>query len=549
MRGDVVGRVARGVALAVPLLFLGVLFALPLVAVVTTGLRPNGQWDFAGAWAILREPGLAHVVWFTLWQALASTALTLAIGLPGAVALSRFRFPGRRFVSGAIVVPFVLPTVVVGVAFLQLIGPNGLLRVNLDGTVWAILIAHVFFNYAVVVRTVSTLLAQIDPRLEEAARVLGASRWSAFRSTTWPLVRGSVVAASLIVFLFTFTSFGIIQIIGGNHATLDVEIYRQTAQLLDLEAAAVLSLLQIVAITAVVIVLNRSQRRIAVLQDLRPGHEVARRPRGWRDRTFLGANLTLMAVLLETPLVVLILRSFSTPSGYALTYWRALFHDTGSTLYVSPLVAVETSLEYACVAAFVAAVVGGCAAVVLARRTSRLMTRSLDNVLLLPLGVSAVTIGFGLLIALSQPWTGWLGGLRDSWLIVPLAQALVAIPFVVRTLVPVMRARDGRLRDAAAVLGASPLRAWTASSLPVLVPAWASAIGFAFAISLGEFGATVFLARPDAPTMPVDINRLVGHPGDLQLGQATAMSVVMLLVTLVVVLVIDRAQPVSVGAL
>ena len=83
---------------------------------------------------------------------------------------------------------------------------------------WAIVAAHVFFNYAVVVRTVSTLWTHVDPRLEEAARLLGASRWRAFREVTWPLLRPAVTAAASIVFLFTFTSFGTVLILGGPSA-------------------------------------------------------------------------------------------------------------------------------------------------------------------------------------------------------------------------------------------------------------------------------------------------------------------------------------------
>src|SRR5262249_31036975 len=150
------------------------------------------------------------VAWFTLWQAVVSTLLTLAVGLPGAYVLARFNFPGRRLLNAFALVPFVLPTVVVGAAFLALIGPRGALGLRLDHTIWAILAAPVFYNCAVVLRVVGGVWAQLDPRTEEAARVLGASRWRAFRQVTWPLLRPAVLSAASIVFLFTFTSFGAI---------------------------------------------------------------------------------------------------------------------------------------------------------------------------------------------------------------------------------------------------------------------------------------------------------------------------------------------------
>ena len=101
----------------------------------------------------------------------------MLVALPGAYVLARYEFPGRRVVRALVTVPFVLPTVVVGSAFVGLLGPGGpLAGLGLDQTVWAILVAHVFFNYAVVVRTVGGLWSHLDPRQEEAARMLGASR-------------------------------------------------------------------------------------------------------------------------------------------------------------------------------------------------------------------------------------------------------------------------------------------------------------------------------------------------------------------------------------
>ncbi len=186
----------------------------------------------------------------------------------------------------------------------------------------------------------------------------------------------------------------------------------------------------------------------------------------------------------------------------------------------------------------VALVVGGLAAAALTRRAGRLV-RGFDALLMLPLGVSAVTVGFGFLITLDRPPLD----LRTSWILVPLAQALVGVPFVVRTMLPVLRAVDERLREAAAVLGASPLRAWREVDLPMVRRALLVAAGFAFAVSLGEFGATVFIARPDNPTLPVAVARLLGRAGDLNYGQAMALSTILMVVCAVSLLVLERVRP------
>jgi len=515
---------------ALPACFLAVFFVWPVASIVGRGL------DGGAVAEVLGRPGLRQVAWFTLWQAAASTVLTLALALPGAYVLTRYDFRGRRVVRALVTVPFVLPSVVVGAAFVGLLGPRGPLGpLGLDQSVVAVLVAHAFFNYAVVVRTVGGLWAHLDPALEDAARVLGATRWSAFRLVTLPLLRPAIAAAAAIVFLFCFTSFGVVLVLGGpRRTTIEVEVYRQTAQLLDLRAAAALTLLQLAAVVALVAVHARAQRRRAGALRLRPSNEVLTRPQG-RQRLLLAANLVVMAVLLGVPVTSLVERSFATGGGYGLASWRALSDvRRGSTLFVSPLDALATSVTSALAATAIALLVGGLAAFAVARHTS-LAARGFDALLMLPLGTSAVTVGFGFLITLDGPPLD----LRRSALLVPVAQALVATPLVVRSLVPVLRSVDERLKEVAATLGAPPWRVLREIELPLVGRALLVGAGFAFAVSLGEFGATVFLARPDRPTLPVAIVRLLGQPGPLNLGQAMAMSTILLVVTVVAMLGIE----------
>lgn len=523
--------------LAAPVAFLVAFFVWPVANIVGEGLRGEAGWDLAGVGEVLGDAELRQVAWFTLWQAAASTALTLLVGLPAAHVLARYEFRGRRAVQALATIPFVLPTVVVGSAFLALVGPRGPLGVDLEGTVWAILLAHVFFNHAVVVRTVGGLWEGLDPRTEEAARVLGASRWRALREVTLPALRPAIASAAAITFLFTFTSFGVVRILGGvGHATLEVEIYRQTAELLNLPVASVLALLQLTAVAALLVVQDRMERRRAAVA-VALGGSRRRRPRSGRERLWVAGNLVVLALLLGGPLAMLVERSFHTGAGRSLEAWRQL-GDRGRTsgLFVAPLEAVGNSLRFAAAATVVAVVLGGLAAAALTRSGGRL-ARTVDAALLLPLGTSAVTVGFGFLIALDEPVD-----LRASPWLVPLAQAVVALPFVVRTMTPVLRSIDDRLREAAAVLGASPAQVWREVDLPLVRRALLVAAGFAFAISVGEFGATTMIARADTPTVPVAIDRLLGRPGPLNVAQAFALSVVLMVLTAAAVLVVDHVR-------
>ncbi|MER6334132.1 iron ABC transporter permease [Streptomyces sp. NPDC001034] len=526
--------------MALPAAFFAVFFAWPVAAIVARGLRTDGAWHPGRIADVVAQPDIRHVLWFTCWQALASTALTLLLALPAAFVFARLDFPGKQLLRAVVTIPFVLPTVVAGSAFLALVGHGGLLDqlwgVRLDTTVWAILLAHVFFNYAVVVRTVGGLWSQLDPRQEEAARMLGASPWGAFRKVTLPALAPAVAAAALMVFLFTFTSFGVVQILGGpTFSTLEVEIYRQTSEVFDLSTAAVLTLVQFAAVGAVLGVHAWTvRRRETALRLVDPGI-TARRPRGAGQRALLAGVLATVALLLVLPLAVLVRRSLDAP-GFG--YYRALTRTDGGTFLVAPVHAVWTSLQYAVAATAIAVVIGGLAAAALARRDAGRLVRGFDALLMLPLGVSAVTVGFGFLIALDEPPLD----LRQSWVLVPLAQALVGAPFVVRTMLPVLRAVDLRLREAAAVLGASPWRVWREVDLPLVRRALVVAAGFAFAVSLGEFGATVFIARPDNPTLPVAVARLLSRPGDLNYGQAMALSTILMVVCAAALLLLERLR-------
>jgi thiamine transport system permease protein len=522
---------ARGwswVAYSIPLAFVAFFFLLPLAEILARGL---GSGVGESAWGVLADPNTRHVLWFTVWQALASTVLTVLVALPAAYVLGRYDFPGRGAVRAIVTVPFVLPTVVVALAFLAVL-PQGLQRG------WAaILVAHAFFNVAVVVRVVGTFWAQLDPRVGEAATTLGAGPWRRFREVTLPLLTPALAAAAAIVFLFSFTSFGIVLILGGpGYSTLETEIYNQAVRAFDLRAAAVLSLVQLLCVVLAVTVSARLEGRLAVRGQLRAEHDVLRRPRGIEEKAVLAASLGGLAVFLGVPLAALVERSFAVGDGHGFGAYRALTRPT-SALLATPWEAIFNSLVYAAMATALAVAVGGLASFAIAR-SRRGRSRALDGLLMLPLGASAVMLGFGFVLTFDRTPIDF----RAAPWIVPVAQALVAIPFVVRIVVPTLRAIDERQREAAAVLGAPPARVWREIDLPVALRALTVAAGFAFAISLGEFGATVFLARPDRPTLPVAIFRFLSRPGELNAAEADALAVVLMVLTAVSVFLVERIR-------
>ncbi|WP_111767590.1 ABC transporter permease [Nakamurella deserti] len=525
----------------VPLAAFAVFFFLPVASLVGQGFTGPAGLDLSGFSEVLSRPRFRRILWFTVWQAAASAGLAVLLGLPGAYLLYRVRFRGQRALRAAIAVPFVLPTVVVGLAFRSLTADGGPLGGwGLDGSVWTILAAHVFLNYAVVVRTVGATWASLDRRPEDAARSLGAGPVRTWCTVTLPALGPSIAAAAVLVFLFCAASFGIILILGNSaYSTLETEIYRQTTEVLDLPVAAVLSVLQLVLVTVVLVVAGRVRRRTESTQELRTAADVQRplRPADLPAAVVTGSVL----VLLAAPVVTLVLRSLQTPDGWGVGNYTALAGNGDGRLFlITGWQALGNSLRAAVLATALAVTVGVLLSVVLARKPRETLPRRLialmDATFMLPLGVSAVTVGFGFLIALDEPPLD----LRTSPWLVPIAQALVATPLVVRLILPALRGADDRLRQAAAVLGAGPLRVWSTVDLPIMSRALAGASAFAFAIALGEFGATSFLARPETATLPVVIGRLISRPGAGNAGMAFAGGVVLAVICAASVLLVDR---------
>ena len=522
---------SRGAGLAalglVPIGFLVVFFAWPVLAIVGRGFTAGGVGT------VLVDPQTWRLAWFTVVTAAASTVVSLVAGLPVAFLLARVKLPGVALARILVLVPFVLPTVVVGLAF-RALWP--------DGGVLPLVLANAFFNVAVVARTVGGLWARLDARAVDAARALGASPWRAFRSVTLPALAPALASAAAVVFLFCATSFGVVLILGGaRYRTLETEIYLRTVNLLDLSGAAALSLIQFAAVVAALAVGALARRRREGAARLRSDVDNARRPRGG-EWWVVGAALAVLGALL-VPIVALLAESVSTSDGWSFAGYRALSgNGEKGALQVSGWDAATNSLKVAIDATLLAMIIGVLASVVLVAlrrspgRAARGVGETMDAALMLPLGVSAVTVGFGYLVTLDA----LPGDLRTSPYLVPLAQALVIIPLIVRMVLPVLRSVDVRLRQAASTLGASPLRVWREIDLPLVLRPLVAAAGFGFVVALGEFGATSFLARPTAPTLPVAVATLLGRPGELNSQMAYAACALLMAVTVLAVALIDR---------
>jgi thiamine transport system permease protein len=553
----------------IPLVFLVLFYFFPLGRILQVSFE-RGESGIASTFIeTLRSESIRRILWFTIWQAALSTLLTLAIGLPGAFLFARYDFRGKTLLQALTAVPFVMPTVVVAAAFYALLGPNGWLNlglmrifglsaapIQLTNTIYAILLAHIFYNTTIILRMVGDFWSHLDPRLNQAARILGANRLGSFFKITLPLIGPAITAAALLVFIFDFTSFGVILILGGpRFATLEVEIFYQTTSLFNLPVAAVLSLLQLSCTLAMTIIYTRLSSRLTRPLKLRSRRFTQKKLTTWRSRIFAGIIIVTLFTLLIAPLIALGMRSFMRlepergqrvveSPGLTLDFYRQLSINRQSSLfYVPPTAAIGISLGYAALTVILALVIGLPAAWLLARDANSSLSKFLDPVLMLPLGTSAVTLGLGFIVALNRPPLD----LRVSPILIPIAHTLVAFPFVVRSLSPAIRSIQPRLRQAASILGASPQDIIRFIDLPLIGRALLVAAAFAFTISLGEFGATTLIARPEYPTIPLVIYRFISQPGATNYGQALALSTILMVITAGGLMIIERMRIADVG--
>lgn len=538
-------RAARLLLWLLPLSFLAVAFFLPFFRILGLTLTPH----------TLTAENLqlaARVLFFTFYQAALSTFLTLLLGLPAAYLFARYDFHGKSVLRALTIIPFMLPTVVVAAGFSALLGPRGLVHALLPsltfkflGTLSAILIAHVFYNTAIVTRIVSNAISSLDPRLEAAARSLGADSLRVWRYVTLPLLRPAVMASALLVFLFDFTSFGVILLLGGSqYATLEVEIYLRVLKLPNLSLAALLSIIQLFCTLIVSILYARVVSRSTTQTAPRSEASNVRRPKSLREKLLVSTLILVLAAFFFLPLSALPFRSFfrleadrgqrgEVQYGFTTDYYTELFvNRRGSVFYVPPIQATLNSLGYAGMTVILSLLLGFPAALALARPGR--LEKILDPLIMLPLGSSAVMLGLGFIISFGA----WL---VSPWM-VPFAHTLVALPFVIRALQPAIASIPERMRQAAASLGASPLQVWRRIDLPILRRATLTAAVFAFTISLGEFGATLLISRPEYPTIPVAIERFLSQPGGLNYGQSMAMATILMVLTLVSILLIEKLR-------
>ena len=497
---------------------------VPMIAIITFVVLPTFNIFVSSlrfeSLNLLRTETIRNVVWFTTWQSLVSTAFALVIALPLAFVTANFKFKAQRLTTSLVSVPFILPSIVVGVAFLQIL-PNSFHR-----TAFALILAHTYFNFGFTSRLITARWLQIHPHLDDAARTLGASPLKLFTTVTLPLLGKAITNAALIVFTLCFTSYGVVRILGGpSRSTLETEIYFRAIQLGDVSGAMLLSALQILILVSLFVVTTRASHN-RFEQSTRPTISRQKSLQTRKQKFIATTIISIATVFAIVPLLAIAFKSINTNSKFTTTAWR--------TIFTSPEIShsLIKTLTYAVIAMTLATLLGLLSACSVAYNNN---FRLISGLTTLPIVISAVSIGLGIIITFDTKPFDW----RGTQFMLPLAHALVALPLAMRVILPVLQAIPDSLRQASSVLGASPQQTWLNIDLKIIRRAVISAAAISAAVSIGEFGASSFLARRGAETLPITISRLLSRPGDSLQSQAFALATLLAIFSLITIFVID----------
>jgi thiamine transport system permease protein len=526
---------------AVPLIFIAVLFYWPLGNIISRGLQAD--WL-----AVYFEPATLRAIWFTIWQAALSTALALLVGIPSAYVLYRKRFFGQRFIRALITVPLVLPTIVVAIVFSSFRAEHEIyeafgLSFFFENSIYWIIAAHVFVNYSLVVRIVGGVWVGMDNETEEAASISGAGRFKTALAISLPQLKTAVVSAAALTFLFCSSSYGIILVLGGGLVqSIETQIATAALQFLDLQTAAALALLQTV-ITAAAFLVSQSISKDPIGIEL--VDETTRKPSlDWRDWPAIAVTAFMAIGMIAIPLVLVVVKAFTFETQFSLQNFINLAgRGDRDLLNISVGEATLNTLRNVAISTFLSLSLGLVVAYLLSRslrtQRSRVTNRAIEVLFLIPIGISSVVLGFGYLITFGSG----LLPLRESWLVIPIVQALIALPLVIRIVYPALASIGTELREAAAIAGASAGQTWWSIEAGIIRPVILTAAGFAMIAGIGEFGAASLLAYGDQATLPTVLYALISRPGEQNFGMAMAVCAILIAMTFILVLAVSARKP------
>lgn len=516
-------RHMAGILLIVlPLLGLCGFFLYPLLTVLWRSVTDaHGAITLSNYARLFDDPGLPRAALHSLIIGVTTTLGTIATGVCVAMALHRSRLPGKALVRGALLLPMLAPSLVLGLGLVCLLGRNGLVH-RLTGWptdiygFWGLLLANLLYGLPQVVIIVSAALERTPVRHYDAAASMGATPWRQFVDVTVPRIRFAVMAAAFLVFTETLTDFGSAVVVGGSYRVLAMEIYSEVVGQLDFPMGATLGVL-LLAPAVLSVWLGRLAKRRQDMGDASPGRALVPERNMWRD-IVLGA-VTLLAVLgivavVGTVAYVSLVKLW--PYNRTLTLANYLggmpdgYGPVGTSLWVSLLAALAgVVLVFALSAGL--------------RRLPGWVARPVQVLASLPAAVPGMVLGLGYVLTFNH-------GALSTWLYGSVAIVAACSLYHYHapsflTLQTGMRRVPEALEDAVAVFGGDTRHVVRDAVLPFAAPAAVATFFYLFMRSLVTLSGVIFLVTPDLGLASVTVMRL-DENGFLAQAAAYAMCVV-----------------------
>ncbi len=531
-----------------------ILFFIPLVIILSKGfITPEKTISVNRFMEMVTDRYVIRVILFTLIQASVSTLGALLIGLPGAYLMANYSFAGKRVVRAVATIPFILPSILVVLGFVIFYGNTGVLNTLLMGlfhlseppvkilySFEAVIMAHTFYNFPIILLIVSTYWQQLPVKSEQAAQTLGASRGRIFRTITLPRLMPAIISAATLVFLFCFSSFAILLVLGGGprFTTLEVEIYQRGKMAGDIGGSSALALVSILISVVLVALYSLTQQKMRYAEEFSSSH-LNRNPRKVKSipmRLFIIIYILFTIIFILGPLLSIVYRSLfaqasrSGPMVFTLQNYRLLFTSISGRSGQS-ITSILNSVLIAGSASLISVIMGVLLAsrIVSGRKRDRL---SLELFGMLPMVVSSVTLGLGyyMVSSVTHSW-----GIPKVVLVV-LAHVVITSPFILRSLLPTYRRIPFSYQMASLTLGATVPKTFFHISIPLLRNALVTAGAFGFAISMGELQATLTLSDSSIVTLPITMYRLIGS---YNFASACALGTILMVVCLLIFLFIE----------
>ena len=510
------------------------------------------------------------VLSFTLLVAFTTSTFTCIIGFWIASTLAKYEIKHISLIRAFFVLPFVTPAIVAAVGFLAIIDSDSILsRLGIDlytqsgfvgklgevigagnlGNFIALILALSWFNISLVIRLIEPMIARLDKDWEDQFNILpkGDSALFKLRYFYLPIYGPGIFVAWSLTFIFSFTSFALPKWLSPQNNTIEtlvsiysssagIEGYRVWSSELVLSATIIQFLVLGIAMSLSTILQSKHNTRIELVNE-----NYSRKQRGkLTSLRKIGLSISFLYVI--SPLVAVLSNSFrsiertdsETVKTWSFDGWRVAWR--GDLSYAGIPEAMTNSVTYAIVCMAIALIVGTtiAASIKQLEDAGRLvLARFVDFVSFLPLIVSAVTVGLGILIGLLNLFPELL-----NWRFLPVwAHIMMVCPFVVRIMLPAFRSLDQLYSDQATVLGMTDSEVFWKIKIPLLKPQIIVSAALSMAFSLGEFGASWMLSGiGNWVTLSTLTDQLMSRPNYFPEVRSSAMAVATCLMLMTLIL-------------